>query len=203
MSTRPAPVLEIAVFTFRAPDAFPALQERTHEALATLPGHRAGLRLRGLTPGLFADLVAWDSLEAAQQASATVAADPRFAALLDGIAELRLHAHYRLGLDPATLLDALRRAPMVEVAAYAARDVALQREWHDRVHDALRALPGHHGGAPGQQVEDPEQFSDLVGWQDPEAHQRAGAALQGRDELSPFFAGLGALQVFELFSVLG
>jgi len=43
MSIQPTPVLEIAVFAVRAPDAFPAIQHRTHDALATLRGHRASL----------------------------------------------------------------------------------------------------------------------------------------------------------------
>ena len=106
-----------SVFTVRAADAFPAIQHRTHAALATLRGHRASLRLRGMSDGLFADVVAWDSLEAAQQASNTVREDPRFSALMSSIMELKLYAHYQLGVDPAALLAELRRAPLVEVAA--------------------------------------------------------------------------------------
>ncbi|MCA3010992.1 MAG: hypothetical protein INH41_01190 [Myxococcaceae bacterium] len=203
MSTHPVPVLELAVFTVRAPDSFPAIQHRTHDALATLAGHRTSLRLRGMTDGLFADLVAWDSLEAAQQASNTVREDPRFAALMTSITEIKLYAHYQLGVDTAALLAELRRAPVVEVAAYAVRDVAVQLDVHGRVHDALRALAGHRGGAPAHQVEDPGQFADLIGWENPEAHQRAGADLQERGDLAGFFSGIGDMKVFELFSVLG
>ncbi len=203
MSTQPTSVLEIAVFTVRAPDAFPAIQHRTHEALATLRGHRASLRLRGMSDGLFADVVAWDSLEAAQQASNTVREAPRFSALMSSIMELKLYAHYQLGVDPAALLAELRRAPLVEVAAYAVRDVAVHLEVHGRVHDALPTLAGHRGGAAARQVEDPSQFADLIGWQDVEAHKRAVAALQARADLAAFFPGIGELKVFELFSVLG
>ena len=89
------------------------------------------------------------------------------------------------------------------MAAYAVRDVAVHFDVHARVHGALRALPGHRGGAPAHQVEDPGQFADLIGWETPEAHQRAGAALQARDELAAFFSGIGDMKVFELFSVLG
>jgi hypothetical protein len=203
MSTQPTPVLEIAVFTVHTPDTFPTTQNRTHDALATLPGHRTSLRLRGMTDGLFADLVAWDSLEAAQQASNTVRDDPRFAALMTSIAEIMLYAHYQTGVDTTALLAALRRAPVVEVAAYAVRDVAVHLDVHGRVHDAIRAVAGHRGGAPAHQVEDPGQFADLIGWETPEAHQRAGAALQARGDLASFFSGIGDMKVFELFSVLG
>lgn len=203
MSTQPAPVLELAVFTVREPDSFPAIQRQTHEAVATLSGHRAGLRLRGLTDGWFADLVVWDSLEAATRASNQVRGDPRFAPLMSSLAELRLYAHYRLGGDPSALLGELRGAPVVEVAAYAVRDVAAQLEVHGRVHEALRALAGYRGGAPAHQVEDPHQFADLIGWEHREAHQRAGEALQARADLGAFFSGLGEMKVFELFSVLG
>jgi hypothetical protein len=203
MSTQPAPVLELAVFTVRAPDAFPTIQSRTHDALATLSGYRTSLRLRGMTDGWFADLVAWDSLEAAQQASNAVREDPRFAPLMANIAEIKLYAHHRLGVDPAALLTELRRAPVVEVAAYTVRDVAAHLDVHGRVHEALRASAGHRGGAPAHQVEDPGQFADLIGWDNPEAHQRAGAALQARGDLATFFSGIGEMKVFELFSVLG
>lgn len=203
MSTQPAQVLELSVFTVRAPDTFPTTQNRTHDALATLSGYRTSLRLRGMTDGLFADLVAWDSLDAAQQASNTVREDPRFAALMTSIAEIKLYAHYQLGVDTAALVAELRRAPLVEVAAYAVRDVAVHLDVHGRVHEALRALAGHRGGAPAHQVEDPGQFADLIGWENPEAHQRAGAALQARGDLAAFFSGIGEMKVFELFSVLG
>jgi hypothetical protein len=203
MSTQPAPVLELAVFTVRDPVTFPAIQRQTHEAVATLSGHRAGLRLRGLTDGLFADLVAWDSVEAATRASNQVQVDPRFAPLMTSLAELKLYAHYRVDVDTAALLAQLRRAPVVEVAAYGVRDVGVHMDVHGRVHDALRALVGHRGGAPARQVEDPSQFADLIGWEDAEAHQRAGAALQARGDLGAFFSGIGEMKVFELFAVLG
>lgn len=203
MSNQPTPVLELAVFTVHAPAAFPAIQRRTHDALTTLRGHRAGLGLRGLTDGLFADLVTWDSLEAAQQASSTVRDDRRFADLMTNIRELKLYAHYRLGVTPEAVLTELRGAPVVEVAAYAVRESAVHVAIHGRVHDALRALAGHRGGAPAHQVEDPSHFADLIGWENAEAHQRAGAALQGRADLAAFFSGIGEMRVFELFSVLG
>ena len=202
MLPKPTPVLELAVYTVRASESFPALQDQTHDALATINGHRTGLRLRGLTKGLFADLVAWDSLEAARQASDTVREDPRFAALMSSIVDLKLYAHYQVGVDLAALLLGLRRAPVVEVAAYAVRDVAAHLGVHPRVHDALRGLPGHRAGAPAHQVEDPTQFADLLGWDDAEAHQRAGVALQERGEFAAFFSGMRELKVFELFSVL-
>jgi hypothetical protein len=156
-----------------------------------------------MTAGLFADLVAWDSLEAAQQASNTVREDPRFAALMTSIVEIKLYAHYQLRVDPTALLAELRRAPVVEVAAYAVRDVAVHLDVHGRVHEALGARAGHRGGAPAQQVDDPGQFADLIGWDNLEAHQRAGADLQARGDLVSFFSGIGEVKVFELFSVLG
>lgn len=203
MSTRPTPVLEIAAFTVRAPDAFSAIQHRTHDALATLQGYRVSLRLRGMTDGLFADLVAWDSLEAAQHASNVVREDPRFVGLMTSIAGLKLYAHYRLGQDTETLLAELRRAPVVEVASYAVRDVAVHLDVHARLHEALRSVAGHRGGAPAQQVEDPASFADLIGWEDAAAHRRAGAAMQERVDLASFFSGIAEMKAFELFSVLG
>jgi hypothetical protein len=199
----PHPVLEVALYTVRSPDTFSPLQHQAHHALATLPGHRAGLRLQAQSHGLFADLVAWESFEAAQRASQAVREDPRFANFLAAIEELRLYAHYRLRTDPAALLNALREAPVVELAAYTVRDVAVQHEIHTRVHDALRTLGGYRFGAAAHQLENTSQFADVIGWASPEAHTSAGAVLQQRSELAAFFSGISEMKVFELFSVLG
>jgi hypothetical protein len=202
MSPTSTPVIELAVYTVRSPDAFPTTQHQMHEALATLSGHRTGLRLRGMSHGLFADLIAWESLEAAQQASNTAREDARFAPLMNEIIELKLYAHYRVGVDASLLLAKLREAPLVEVAAYAVRDPEVHDEAQAWLHEALRATSGHRGGAPARQVEDPVQFADLVGWEHAEAHEHAGATLQQREDLAAFFSGIGAMTVFELFSVL-
>lgn len=203
MTTSFTPVLEVAVFAVRSPDSFAEIQQRAHTALATLRGHCTGLRLRGGASGSFADVVAWESLEAAQSASVLVRDDPRFAPLMASIVELKLYAHYRVGADVVRLVDALRRAPLVEVAAYAVHDVAVHLAVHGQVHEAVRAEPGFRAGAGARQVEAPDAFADLVGWESAEAHHRAGAALQAQGALSAFFSGIGEMKVFELFSVLG
>jgi hypothetical protein len=202
MTTPSTPILEVAVFTVRAPDSFAEIQRRTHQALATLRGHRTGLRLRGRAGGLFADFIAWDSLDAAQDASAKIREDPRFSALMAGIEQLRLHAHYQLIADIAALLEDLRRAPIVEVAAYVVHDAAVHLGVHEKVHEGLRTQAGYRAGAAARQVEDPGQFADLIGWENAESHRRAGATLQERSELAVFFSGIGEMKVFELFSVV-
>jgi len=148
MSTKAPTGIEVAVFTVRAPESFTELQHRAHDVLAMLRRYRTSLRHRGVTDRLFADLVVWDSLEAAQIGSGTVREDPRFAPLLSSIAELRLYAHYRPDVDIGDPVSELRRAPVVELAAYAVRDVGVHLEVHGRVHNALRTVDGHRGGSP-------------------------------------------------------
>lgn len=92
---------------------------------------------------------------------------------------------------------------MVELAAYAVRDVAVHAAIHSSVHDALRTVEGYRGGTLARQLEDPTAFADLLGWESVDAHKRAGEALQARVEFGTFFAGIGDMKVFELFSVLG
>lgn len=202
MAASSAVVLEVAVFTVREPRSFDAVQRRTHDDLATLRGYRRGLRLRGLSEGVFADIIAWESLEAAKRASALVQEDPRFAPLVSAIDQLRLYAHYQPSGEVGALIDALGRSPRVEIAAYAVRDVAAQLAAHSAVHEACRTLDGYIGGAPAQQIEDPSRFADLLGWSSVEAHHHAGAVLQARSELSGFFSGIAEMTVFELFSVV-
>jgi heme-degrading monooxygenase HmoA len=202
MSPHSNSVLEVAVFTVRSPVDFLEVQRRTHEALSTLPGHRDSARLRGCKEGLFADLVAWESIEAAERASALVREDPRFAPLMASIEGLRLYAHYALAVDPADVLRELRRAQRVEVAAYGVHAVAAHAEAHPRLYEALRSQRGFRGGAPARQIEDGEQFADVIGWESEEAHERAGATLQTMPELAGFFSGIGETAVFELFTVV-
>lgn len=202
MSTLHIPLLEIAVFNVRSAEQFPAVQESIHGALATLPGFRTSLRLRGRTNGLFADVVAWESLAAAERASLVVREDPRFAALAGSIAELQLYGHYTTVAD-VDLFALLRPVPVVELAAYAVRDPAIHRDVQRRVHEALRAVVGYRCAASLQQVQGNAHFADLVGWDDANAHRRADTALQQRRDLSPFFSGIEQTKVFELFSVLG
>jgi heme-degrading monooxygenase HmoA len=199
MSPQPAPVLELAVFTVRTPKTFSTIHQQTHDALATLAGYRTSVKLRGLSDGVFADLVVWDSLEAAQQASHAVREDPRFSSLMSSIAALKLYAHYRLATDTTALLAQLRLAPVVEVAAYTVRDVAVQLAVHGQVHHALRSLEGHRSGAPAHQIEDPTHFADVIGWENPEAHKRASEAILQRADLAAFFSGIQEMKVFELF----
>ena len=195
-----SPVLEIAVFAVNDPSQFPPIQRRAHEALATQPGHLTGVRLRGLSDETFADLIAWESFEAAQRAASVVQQDARFSELMASIAQLRLYAHYRLTTDLVSLLDALRGAPVVEVAAYEVHDLATLTSVHGQVHDALRTRPGYCAGAPAAQIEHPSQRADLVGWMSAADHERAGQTLQARPELAPFFASVGPMHVFSLYS---
>jgi hypothetical protein len=107
MSRPPVPVLEVAAYTVHDPATFATTQHHMHTAIATFSGHRAGLRLRGMNAGWYADLVAWESLESAQRASDAIREDSRFADMMAGIANLTLYAHYQTGVDALMLLTAL------------------------------------------------------------------------------------------------
>jgi heme-degrading monooxygenase HmoA len=196
-------VLEIVVFTVRAPGAFHELQRRTHAEVAMFTGYHSSLRLQGATSGLFADVVAWTSLEAAHRASAQLREDPRFAAMLASIERLAHYAHYRTAADLDALLDGLRGAPRVELAVYGARDPAAHHGAQARLHEALKGWPGYRIGAAARQVEEPDQFADLIGWESDEAQRSASAALQTRADHAAFFAGIGEMKVFERFTVVG
>lgn len=202
MSTQTPSVLELAVYTVHEPDSFGAIQRQTHQAITTLQGNRGSLALCGRTGGLFADLVAWESLEAARVAADAVRMDSRFAPLMTAISQLRLYAHYVPSVNAETVLGELRSAPFVEVAAYAVADVVTHAGLQSLVHRALRAEAGYRGGTAARQHEDPRQFADFLGWENEVSHDRANETLQAREEFQPFFAGISEMSVFELFRVL-
>jgi hypothetical protein len=196
-----AAVLEVAVYAVRDPNRFGDVQRTAHKQFASFAGFQASVRLRSsANPAVFADLVAWQSLEAASEAAASAQKDPRFAPLFSAIDEMRLFAHYEIGTDQAHTIKALADAPLVEVAAYAVADVGVRAELHPQLHERLKNRPGFRGGRPGIQREDARQTLDLVGWESAAAHKQADVDLQAMPELSKFFSILGDVKVFELFA---
>lgn len=194
--------VEVAVFTVRSPDSFEAVQRQTHAELRTLGGFRESLRLRGTTSrGLFADIIVWDSLEAAQEASARVEEDPRFGALRTSLDQVCLYAHY--APYDGRVLERLGEAPVVEITAYTLRSSGALAEGHEQIGTELRRQPGYLVGGSWRQLEDSNQFVEIVGWERTEDCEAASAALRTRPHLANLFARMGPPSVSGRFAPIG
>jgi hypothetical protein len=97
-------VLEIAVYTVHtaAAESFPSIQLAVHQLIASMPGFRASSRLRGLDDAaVFADVIEWDSLEAAESAAAKVPSLQGAEGFLSAINVMRVFTHVPLpGMPP-------------------------------------------------------------------------------------------------------
>ena len=205
--TAPAPsaaVLEVMVYDVRDPEGFVPLAARVHRTASAYFGFEASLALVSLGPSpLFADLVAWTSLDAALVASHRLDYEPAFTAYQRALGEVRLFARYALVGSPRRLFEALRDAPVVEISAYGVRSRDFTAELHGRLHERLRTAPGFRVSAPLHSLGDATLRADLVGWRSVEAAAGLGAALGVDPELRPIARGLVERSVLSFFTALG
>ncbi|WEX86011.1 hypothetical protein PZN02_002263 [Sinorhizobium garamanticum] len=88
-------ILELAVCTITDKDAALAARERAMQAVSRYPGFVSWRALTACeTADMIADLVAWESLEAAQAAGKRVLTDPDFAPYMAAIGSVKLMQHF-------------------------------------------------------------------------------------------------------------
>jgi len=200
---RTTAVVEIAVYTVKA-SGFKALQRSAHQNLGTFPGFVTSLPLvHPDKTSLFADLILWDSEEAAKSASQIIGKDDRFKAFIAGIDNIRVFAHYTK--ITRNMFGSLQDSPFVELAGFPAGDETAQQA-RKKVHQALSGsddvvvtipavLQGHQEGpkTPGAM--------DLIGWMSKHAHANGpSTVLRVYPELKPLFEGsTDEMPVFDLF----
>jgi hypothetical protein len=199
----PVPVLEIAVYQVRDPGAFGALQAGAHRWAAQQPGFVRSLRLQSAAePTLFADVIEWRSLAEAKAAAQAMEQNAALAPFVGAIAQMKCYGHAPLtSAASPDLLDALARAPLVEIAVYAVKDSTRQDRMHARVHEKLGAARGISGHAPLKLVDADADYVDLIGWRAKEDHLAVGESMQKDPEVAPFFTNMGEMKVFDLFVV--
>ena len=193
--------LEIAVFEARDPDGFAGRQAKLHAQLRDLfDGHVASIGLRSLSePQVFADLVLWESLDAAEAAAAALQEIEDLAWFRQEIGPIRFFDH----LQPSAGDDALAQvaeAPVVEVVLSKPRHLAAYVTAHATLHndhlDAadsvvshLRLLPNANGIT-----------GDVNGWTSADAMMEMAPAMMQRPELAPVFDERNEMMLFMPFT---
>jgi hypothetical protein len=197
-------VIELAVYEVHDPDRYRTRQADLHAALAEFDGFVTSIGLAGRgDSSLFADVVVWRDLPAAQAAADSLPQRPELAWFHDLLGEIRLFTHVRPtddSIHPHSLVDALAAAPLVEIAAVRPANPSglenAHRLLHGRYLDVVEGAVGHAGlVGDGLAV-------DLIGWRDAAAHEQAGATLMTVPELAPMFDPANELVVFELVEPL-
>ena len=197
-----APCLEVAVCTVNAPNTFGKIQQRAHHNLATFAGFICGVALRGLdNQHSSADLILWDSEDAAKGAAGAIQTDERFTSFMQGIESVRHVAHYMGASTEA--LNHLSESPIIEVAAYEVSAQGGIAELRQEVHTALRTVEGASPQIAGICTDHPLSLLDLIGWSSKAVHEAApGILMERHPEFQSFFSGMEKMEVFELFEVV-
>lgn len=207
--------LEIAVYTVKSPEEYIAIREETRRLLSGEPGylwwhtlHPAPMDAGHSDGGqnsageqLFADVLAWESPEAAHAAAAKVEADRAYQPFVQAIARIHHFTHYRAWNEAAVLEKILNDSTFIEIAAYTVKDPEQHKAVHSLLYESkLPGTAGLVGGARMERLDNKRAFGDLLGWQTAEAFQATGAAMMQDPELKPFFEGSDESIVFALFT---
>ncbi len=210
-------ILEIAVYRVHSPTEYISIRAETRKRLASEPGFLWWHPLKA-APGveeahgsgqpelLFADVLAWESIEAARAAAEKVESNPAYRPFVSAISDIRHFTHYRAYKDAANLERVLRDSRIIEIAAYSVHDPDAFTPTHTLLYESK--LPGREGLVGGtrmrrlfdadhKQAED--GFGDLLGWESIQAWQDTGAAMMADPELKPFFEGIDESKVFAVF----
>lgn len=180
--------LEIAVFEAKDPDGFAARQARLHAQLREVfDGYLGSIGLRSATePGVFADLVLWESADAALAAVAALPEREEFSWFHEELRAVRYFGHAEPSAD-LDVLALLASAPVVELvlvrpadpAAFDAAHVVLHDRYLERVDEVLAhvRLRANADGVAG----------DVNGWTSADAMQAVAPATMEQPELAPVF----------------
>lgn len=178
-------VVELAVYEVLDADAFAPRQAELHTDLRRRGGMVASLARRGVQePGLFADVVLWRDLAAAEAASEAVERDPQLSWFRDLLGEIRFFGHFT-PVGPVAL-DRLAAAPLLEVAISRPARPAAHAAAHRALHRELATVPEVHSSVPLTR-DDGAVTADLIGWPDVATWTNTGEAMMSEPGLRDFF----------------
>ncbi len=191
--------LEFVVYSVHDAAGFPATRASAARQIeSAADGFLWWKRLKG-EDGRFADIVAWESPEAARDAAKLVESDERFRPLISAIDTTVHFGHYWADAEAGTLSRQLDDGPVVEIALYTVKDPTVHAEIHAELYTHLAKRDGLVGGARLQRDGAEKGFGDLLVWRDVAAYEATGKALMEMQELAPFFEGTDEDIVFALF----
>ncbi|MDJ1157353.1 hypothetical protein QNA08_03760 [Chelatococcus sp. SYSU_G07232] len=95
----PAPCVEVVVYRVNSPDEAEAARREAMPVVARLPGFLSWQALRGFDePGLFADVVLWETHAAAKAAADTFGRDPNLARFSRLVSQLIVMSHHKASM---------------------------------------------------------------------------------------------------------
>ncbi len=192
---------EVAVYTVTDEQVLAERHHEVHDRLRGYDGFVSSLALRRVDAlGVFADVVLWRDLAAAKAAAAAIGNDPELAWFGRGIEELSLFTHFTAATDIDGVVERLRAAPLVELAAYRPPAPGEHARLHRLLHRTkLRDRDGVLGAVALTGGED-GLVGDLIGWASRDAWEATGAAMAADPDLAGFFDPAEHTAVFALFT---
>lgn len=196
------PVVEVVVYKAKGTNNFEDVRKKAHALISQKAGFVGSARLKHFDePDTYADLVVWNGLENAHAAAAAVERESEFLQFQQSINSVTLFRHYDLSVTGHDLLNRVAKMPVVELAAYEARDGKAQSALQREIHTALKGKPGFVEGLPLAAANNQREMLDLVGWTTPQANHDAATAMQADQKHAPFFEGIQTLHFFGLFKL--
>ncbi len=193
------PVVEVAVYTISKSNGG-ELQKMAHEGLRSMPGYKGSARMTGATdPHLYADIVVWNDVAAAQNAADLVSQSEGMKPFMNAIESMKIFRHYRLTGNLQDLLPMLKGAPYVELAAYKVKDVSKQGPLQLDLHSKLNGKSGYMKSSPLVGASESDEYLDIVGWESTAHMEAAGEAMQSNPDNAEFFRGIAAMNLFSAF----
>ena len=194
--------LEIAVFEASDPDGFVAKQTDVHRLLGSLfDGYVTSLGFRSVAePNVFADVVLWESADAAKAAAAALPDTPELAWFPPEIADLRFFEHLAPAREASDALTNIGGAPVAEI-------VLLKPAMLDGFVEAHEALHVELANADvvveelRLEINDNGVVGDLNAWTTADAMQEMAPQMMAKAELAPMFNPENEMMLFMPFMV--
>ena len=191
---------EIAVYEAKDPEGFAIDQLRLHEMLGSFLAFVRSVSLRSASEvAVFADVVVWESLEAAKAAAEELQSRPDMAWFGEALGPIKCFDHFEADMDPVEQFERLESAPVLELVVIRPGDAdafqAAQAVLHDQRLEARDGVVGHvrlpvnANGLAG----------DFIGWRDHAAMEQTGAAMMDDPALAPVFSDTNEPVVFVTF----
>lgn len=204
LAANPAPetVAEVAIYTVKDPDNYPALLKAAMEHVKKMPGLQGGVHMRSLKdPSMFADVYLWDSLAQAEAAAKAVETEPEFKEFANSFIELKVFSHFAPDGNLEDLKKFMANGAAVEMAVYSVKDPELQKEPRENVYRDLSSQSSVYSGIPLSPLKEGDAYIDFIAWTSPEEAEKTAGSMMAKEEHKAFFGNTDQVNMFEFFTI--